>query len=136
MCIRDRKYQLHSVKKENNQYKLIPLNRKLEDRISIKENLEIYKDKRPKRGPQPSLNFPKDPDPSNEKNYLSSSWLKTASKDDLKKLQNNIRNYFNNVIGCKTTELFWTTKKKKIRFCKTKKKPLYKVCSTNKAPNA
>lgn len=118
------KYQLYSVKKESNQYKLIPLNRKNEDRASIKENLEIYEDKPPKRGPNPSLNFPRDP--SNGKNYLSSGWLKTASEDDLKKLKNNIRNYFNNAIGCKTTELFWTTLKEKASDLKSDKNTYHK----------
>jgi hypothetical protein len=118
------KYQLYSVKKESNQYKLIPLNRKNEDRASIKENLEIYEDKPPKRGPSPSLNFPRDP--SNGKNYLSSGWLKTASEDDLKKLKNNIRNYFNNAIGCKTTELFWTTLKEKASDLKSDKNTYHK----------
>ncbi|MCI2908888.1 hypothetical protein [Staphylococcus hominis] len=120
------KYQLHSVKKENNQYQLIPLNRKNEDRTFIKENLEIYEDKRPKRGPKPSLNFSIDQDPSNGKNYLSSSWLKTASEDNLKKLQNNIRNYFNNLIKCKTTELFWTTLKEKASDLKSDKNTYHK----------
>ncbi|MEJ9303075.1 hypothetical protein ABEW33_12355 [Priestia megaterium] len=113
-------YELHNVKYEkfsvrknlNGRYELTEYNSLLEPRDEIEELLNIYEDYQSPTGRKSSMNSNYDSRKNpNEYYQLSGTWLRNASDEDLRQLNNNTRNFFRNQFPTDNSNIFWTTLK-------------------------
>lgn len=112
----DIEYNKFSVKKENEEYKLIDYDRNLDNREQIKRLLNVYEDQSSKTNKSKlNSNFFLE----GKTDGLTSNWFdKTinvsgetgvAREEILRQLNRNTINYFKNRANLKKDEIFWTT---------------------------
>ena len=87
-------YELKSISKEDNNYKLVPYQR--EDRHVYQSLIHICNN-------TAMNNYPG--------RKLSKSFYRKAHSDTIKKLQNNLFNYFHNIMRAKAQSILWTCPK-------------------------
>lgn len=117
-------YEKYSVIYENEKYKLVPYDNKLDNRESISERLNIYEDKGKSRF---NSNFCKKP----TDNMFSSTWLKNCDNDTLEQINKNISSYFRKN-NSKVSSVFWTTVKDAAKKLKNSRATYY---TTDKKSN-
>lgn len=111
--VHDVKYEKFSVRKNSEgRYELVEYNPFLEPRDEIEELLTIYEDYQSPTGRKSSMNSNYDSRKNpNEYYQLSGTWLRNASDEDLKQLNNNMSNFFRNQFPTDNDKIFWTTLK-------------------------
>ncbi|CAH0208275.1 hypothetical protein SRABI84_02073 [Peribacillus simplex] len=109
----DIKFKKYSVKNTGGIYELIDYDPKIEPRKEVYEKLNIYLDDENNKKKSPlNSNYDSREKLTQKQRYyqLSSSWFrKTANPEDLKQLNNNLRNYFRQVESTENKYIFWTT---------------------------
>lgn len=95
------KYKKYSVVKDNDMYKLVDYNNKLDNRERLKELINIYEDKG--RSKLNSNYCKKVTD-----NMFSSTWLNKCDNATLELINQNLFNYFKTT-KTPVSKLFWTT---------------------------
>lgn len=94
-------YKKYSVVIENDKYKLVEYNPRLDNRERIAKRLSIYEDKGKSKL---NSNYCKKPSYS----MFSTTWLKNCDKSTLDRINKNINIFFKGVKG-NTKKSFWTT---------------------------
>ncbi len=107
----DIKFKKFSVQKVNGRYKLIDYNPQIEPRRKYYDLLNVYEDPENARKSPLNSNFDTRTriNDRQKRTQLSTSWFKNASKEDLIKINNNLRNYFRTVVPTENDKIFWTT---------------------------
>lgn len=101
------KYQYCAVVKEGDRYELKEKSDVIEDRTNLKELIHIYEGKFNEIG--------------KNKKSLSKSWfLSSKNSDNVKRLKNNLQNYFKNVLKASADRILWTTFKDQFKKLKGK----------------
>lgn len=111
------KYEKYSVINEDDKYKLVKYDNKLDNREELKELIHIYEDFGKSKL---NSNFCKQPTDT----MFSSTWLKKCDKCTIEKLNKNLFNFFKQNKTA-TKKMFWTT-------IKDFKKELYNNKTSNK----
>ena len=117
-------YEKYSVVHNGNEYKLVPYDKKLDNRERIAKRLNIYEDKGKSKF---NSNFCKKP----TRNMFSTRWLNGCDKGTIDRINKNIYSYFRGM-NATTKDSFWTTIKDVAPKLKNKKATYY---STNKKSN-
>ena len=95
-------YNMKSIIKEDDIYKLVPYNKKYDNREKLKDMLDIYED-----NGKSKLNSNYARNVNNT--TLSSTSLKNMSNENYERLKKNIETFFKNSCKARTKDVFWTT---------------------------
>jgi hypothetical protein len=95
-------YNMKSIAKENGIYKLVPYDKRYDNRDKLKEKLEIYEDNGKSKL---NSNYAK----KINRNTLSSTSLKNMDSRNYDRLKKNIDTFFRNNCKATTKDVFWTT---------------------------
>lgn len=95
-------YNMKSIIKEDNIYKLVPYDKKYDNRDKLKSMLEIYEDSGKSKL---NSNYAR----KITKTTLSSTSLKNMDNENYNRLKKNIDTFFKNNCKATTKETFWTT---------------------------
>lgn len=117
-------YEKYSIIYENNKYKLVEYDSRLDNRERIANRLEVYEDKGKSRF---NSNYCKRP----SYHMFSSTWLKNCDASTLDRIKKNLNSYFRSVEG-NTKNSFWTSIKAVAPKIKNSRNTYYE---TNKKSN-
>jgi hypothetical protein len=107
----DIKFEMFSVHKAGERYELIEYDPTVEPRQKLYNLLNIYEDTDNGKGNPLNSNYDsrKQLNDRQKRGQLSTTWFRNATEDDLKQMNNNLRNYFRNVVPMENNKIFWTT---------------------------
>ena len=95
-------YNMKSIIKENGTYKLVPYDKRYDNREKLKEKLEVYEDSGKSKL---NTNYAK----KVNNTTLSSTSLKNMDSENYNRLKKNIDTFFRNNCKATTKDVFWTT---------------------------
>ena len=100
--LHDITYNMKSIIKENGIYKLVPYDKRYDNRDKLKDKLEIYEDSGKSKL---NTNYTK----RVNNTTLSSTSLKNMSNENYNRLKKNVDTFFRNNCKATTKDVFWTT---------------------------
>lgn len=88
-------YEYKAIRQNGERYEVIEYDRSKENREEVMKLIDVYE------GPLNSV--------GERYNAFSATWLRSANDKQLKRIRNNIYNYFRNICKARGDEILWTT---------------------------